>query len=193
MFSAQSGLSQVDTLFRLQKAPQYLWVEIRLRQRPDWDTLWVVLRTVERVQGIYAIPRTKADRSLYRGRIAVRRPGIYLAMVVPPRQSRLVLTRKRLYITDAQYPTVAALRMQAQQTAAAREAATETLILETEAVETLDLPTEALLAPEIQSPALDDSLLLEDEADSLMDMPLDEPMDFDEEDLGLDDFDLDDL
>ncbi len=191
VFSPQGGLSQMDTVFRLQKAPLYLWVEVRLRQRPDWDTLWVVLRTIDKVQGVFAIPRTKADRSLYRGRIAVRRPGIYLAMVVPPRQSRLVLTRRRFYITDAQHPTVAALRSQAQRVAASREAAAETLLLESESAEMLDLPTEALLAPESPSPALEESLELEEDVDSLLDMPLEEPLDFDDEDL--DDFGLDDL
>lgn len=193
VFATQSGLSQVDTVFRLQKAPLYLWVEVRLRQRPDWDTLWIVLRTVDRVQGVFAVPRTKADRSLYRGRIAIRQPGIYLVMVVPPRQGRLVLTRRRLYITDTQYPTLAALRTQAQRAAAVRETAAETLLLEAETVEMLDLPTEALLTPEAQSPALEESLDLEDEVDSLMDTPVEEPLDFGEEDLDLEDFDFDDL
>lgn len=188
--SASSGLVGIDTVFRLQKAPLYLWVEARFRSPVEWDTLWVALRTVDRIQGIYLLIRTKTDRNLYRGRMAFRQSGIYLLTFIPPRQARLVLGRSRVYITDANYPTVIALRARARGLASASPTNPEAAltVIDTVALEVLDLPEEALSLPESSVPALEEPL--EEDLDSLLEVP-DEDIG-PEEDLDLEELDFGD-
>lgn len=190
-FSPQNGLGGVDTVFRLASSSLYVWAEVRVPQPLEWDTLWVALRTAERAQGVFLVVRTKADRRLYRGRLAFRRPGIYLITLMPPRQARLVLGRSKVYVTNAQYPTVAALRAQARQSAVSTpagnpEAALSTV--DTTQLEIIEIPDDALIAPEGGLAPIDDSVI-EDDIDSLMEMPVEgleteEEIDLEELDLG---------
>lgn len=189
-FTAGTGIGGVDTVFRLQKAPLYLWVEARFLSPVEWDTLWVALRTVDRIQGAYLLIRTKTDRNLYRGRVVFRQSGIYLLTFIPPRQVRLVLGRSKVYITDADYPTVAALRARARGLASASPTNPEAglTVIDTVALEALPLPEEALSPLEANAPALEEPL--EEDLDSLLEVPDEEIVP--EEDLDLEELDFGD-
>jgi hypothetical protein len=185
-FSLQQGLVGKDTIFRLTGTSQLLWMEYRAASQLPWDTLWVVLRTPDKIQGAYRLYRVKADPLLYRGQIRVRTASIYVALIMPPREYRQILKQKRFYVTDASHPTLASLRTKAQ----AQAAQTQPSDLSDVSIENLELPSEALLsAPneKIEEPPIeDDSIDLE--------VPdLDTP-DIEEENLDLEDLgNLDDL
>ncbi|MCX7606195.1 MAG: hypothetical protein N2170_02870 [Bacteroidia bacterium] len=188
-FSPQAGLLRIDTAFHLRNPTLYTWIEIKLRQPAEWDTLWVSLRTIDRLHGTFAVFRTKNDKNLYRGKIAFRQAGIYVLTITPPRQSRLLLGRVRAYIMDAQHPTIASLRHRAQKLAPPGGVSEGTLSqIDTTALEILELPSDALLPPESSSPALEEPL--EEDLDSLMDIPEEELMP--EEDIELDELDFGD-
>lgn len=190
-FSAQAGLVGVDTVFRLQTAPLVLWVEASSRTVLEWDTLWVIMRTVGKPPVIYALYRSKSNRMIYRGKVAFRGGGIYLLMASPPRQSRLILGRGRVYITDAQAPTVAALRgrmvQQAQATTPAKP--TESVPDLSVSMEELELSPEALLGKTEAPPPLDEDLL-PDDGDIDIDLP---DVGVSDDDFELDDTDIDDI
>ncbi|MCX8112115.1 MAG: hypothetical protein N3E49_02800 [Bacteroidia bacterium] len=182
--SPQGQLVSADTVFRLQKAPLILWMEARVTLASESDTVWVVVRSINRAPVIYALYRTNSNRMLYRGKIAFRERGIYYLSVCPPRQSRLILARGRLYITDAEAPTVAALRAQAHQqaqTIGPRELSSPDL----STLEELDLTPEQLLKEEPPPPMLNEEDLLEDSLDISIDLP--------EQEISEDDFELEDL
>jgi len=189
-FSPQQGLTGKDTVFRLTGASQLFWVEYKTSTRLPWDTLWVILRTPDKVQGAYRLYRVKNNPLLYRGQIRVRTASIHLAIIIPPREYRQVLGRKRFYITDAAHPTIASLRNKAQtQTAQAQPTDLGEVTLEN-----LDIPTDALLSTPENLPdvKLDEPLLEEDSLD--LDMPDLDSAGTEEDALDLDDFgDLDDL
>jgi|GEM_PF-1121853 len=185
-FSAQAGLVGVDTIFRLPSAPLVLWVEASSKTALEWDTLWVVIRAIGKPPAIYALHRSKPDQMNYRGKVALRGGGIYVLTVSPPRQPRLILGRGRVYITDAQAPTVAALRERLIQQA---QATTSTKLADTmpdlsASMEELELTPEALLGKPEALPPLDDDLLPDDE-DTSLDIPEAEP--------GDDDFELEEI
>ncbi len=179
-----------DTVFRMASASQLLWVEYKAPARLPWDTLWVILRTPDRVQGAYRLYRIKNNPLLYRGQVRIRAASIYLALIIPPREYRQVLGRKRFYITDAAHPTIASLRNKAQVQAAQAQPTD----LGEVTLENLDIPTDALLSTPENLPdvKLDEALLEEDSLD--LDMPDLDSSGMEEEPLDLDDFgDLDDL
>ncbi len=179
-----------DTVFRIASASQLLWVEYKTSARLPWDTLWVILRTPDRVQGAYRLYRVKNNPLLYRGQVRIRTASIYLALIIPPREYRQVLGRKRFYITDAAHPTIASLRNKTQ----IQAAQTQPTDLGEVTLENLDIPVDALLAPPENLPdvKLEEPLLEEDSLD--LDMPDLDSSGIEEEPLDLDDFgDLDDL
>jgi hypothetical protein len=185
-FSLQQGLVGKDTIFRLTGASQLLWVEYRAASRLPWDTLWVVLRTPDKIQGAYRLYRVKADPLLYRGQIRVRTASIYVALIMPPREYRQILKQKRFYVTDASHPTLASLRAKAQ----AQAAQTQPSDLSDVSIENIELPSEALLsAPneKIEEPPIEDDPIDLEVPD--LDTPNIEEENLDLEDLG----DLDDL
>nr|BAL57830.1 hypothetical protein HGMM_F52E02C13 [uncultured Bacteroidetes bacterium] len=189
-FSSQYGLQGVDTVFRIDKAPLTVWVELKARQAWEWDTLWVVLRTVDRLHGVYVLVRTQTDKRLYRGKVLFRQSGIYLLSCMPPRQSRLILGRTRAYLTSSAYPTVAALRAYNRTLApTSRNAEAALTQIDTASLEMLPLPDDLLTTPEGGTdPALEKELLELDDTDSLLDLPLEvEP----EEELDLEELNLD--
>lgn len=189
--SPQGALTGVDTVFRFQGAPLALWVEMQSLPAPEWDTLWVVVRSVGKPPAFFRLYRSKGNRALYRGRAIFRSGGIYYFMVSPPRQSRLVLGRGRIYITDAQAPTVAALRARIQQQV--RASAPAGGITEPDlsaAMEDIELAPEAIISRDEAFPSLDEELL-EDSTDLNLDLPED-GMGMDE-DFELEDLDLGDL
>ena len=188
-FSPQQGLVGRDTVFRLTGASQLLWVEYKASYRLSWDTLWVIVRTPDKIQGAFRLYRVQNNPLYYRGQVRVRTASIHIAFIVPPRQYRQILSQKRFYITDAAHPTVASLRTKAQTQIAQTQPALSADI----PLEELELPSDALLTTPAET--LDEKIeepLLED--DSLeIDLPdLEGPAL--EEDLLDEDFgDLDDL
>lgn len=191
-FSPEKGLIGVDSVFFLQRPPVYVIAEARLAGPTPWDTLWVAVRSIDKLEGLFVLLRSKTDGRLYRGRIAFRKPGIYLLVFLPPRQGRLILGRTRAYITSKEFPTVASLRSGHHQIAsAASDRSTEAALsnIETQALELLELPEEPLVSPE---GSLSEEPLPEENLDSLMEEPLEE-LTPPEEDIELDDLNLDDL
>jgi hypothetical protein len=185
-FSLQQGLVGKDTIFRLTGPSQLLWMEYRAASRLPWDTLWVVLRTPDKVQGAYRLYRVKTAPLLYRGQIRVRTASIYVALIMPPREYRQILAQKRFYITDASHPTLASLRTKAQ----AQAAQTQPSDLSDVSIENIEIPSEALLtAPKEKV----EELPIEDDSIDLEVPDLNTP-DTEEENLDLEDLgDLDDL
>jgi len=189
-FSPQQGLTGKDTIFRVAGTSRLLWVEYKASARLPWDTLWVILRTPDGVQGAYRLYRVKNAPLLYRGQVRVRTASIYLALIIPPRAYRQILGRKRFYITDAAHPSIASLRTKAQVQAAQAQPAD----LGEVPLENLDIPADALLSvPEnLPDEKLDEPLLEEDSLE--LDIPDLDSSDMEEEPLDLDDFgDLDSL
>jgi len=189
-FVPEKGLVGVDSVFFLQGSSVYAIAEAHFTAPAEWDTLWVAVRSAEKLEGLFVLLRTPADRRVYRGRLAFRKPGIYLLFVFPPRQGRLILGRSRAYITSKEFPTVASLRLRHRQTTAAlsERAAEAALQVEPEALESLIPPEESLPS---EGP-LPEEPLPEEELEPLMEEPLDE-LTPPEEEIELDDLNLDDL
>jgi len=169
----------------------YAIAEARFTTPTEWDTLWVAVRSPEKLEGIFVLSRTPADRRVYRGRLTFRKPGIYLLLLLPPRQGRLILGRSRAYITSKEFPTLASLRLRHRQIASAageRSAEAALTQVDPQALELLDLPEEPLSS----EGSLPEEPLPVEELDSLMEEPLDE-LTPPEEEIELDDLNLDDL
>ncbi len=190
-FSPEKGLIGADSVFFLQQPPMYLIAEARFHSSPAWDTLWVAVRSVQKLEGLFVLLRSKTDRRIYQGRIAFRQPGVYLLLLIPPRQGRLILGRTRAYLTSKEFPTVTSLRLHHRQMAsAASERSAEAALsqIEPQSLELLELPEEPPISPEGPLP---EEPLPEEDLDSLMEEPLDE-LAPPEEDIELDDLNLDD-
>ncbi len=187
-FSPQQGVIGKDTVFRLAGAPQLLWMEYRAPYRLVWDTLWVIVRTPDRIQGVFQLYRVRNNPLLYRGQIRIRTASIHIALLIPPRQYRQVLANKRFYITDAAHPTIASLRAKAQAQIAQTTAPTDIPI------EELELPSDVLLATPAETPdeKIEEELFLEDDALE-MEVPDLEGPDLGEDTLEDDFGDLEDL
>ncbi|RMF47106.1 MAG: hypothetical protein D6750_09515 [Bacteroidetes bacterium] len=187
----EKGLVGVDSVFFLQGPSVYAIAEARFTTPTEWDTLWVAVRSPEKLEGIFVLSRTPADRRVYRGRLTFRKPGIYLLLLLPPRQGRLILGRSRAYITSKEFPTLASLRLRHRQIASAageRSAEAALTQVDPQALELLDLPEEPLSS----EGSLPEEPLPVEELDSFMEEPLDE-LTPPEEEIELDDLNLDDL
>jgi len=177
-----------DTVFRLDGPPLLLWMEYRAPHRLAWDTLWVIVRTPDKIQGSFRLYRVQNNPLLYRGQIRIRMASIHIALIIPPRQYRQILAQKRFYITDAAHPTIASLRTKAQSQTAQATIPPEIPL------EELKLPSDALLITPAE--ALDEKIeeepLLEDDALEIEVPDLEGPT-LDEDPLEEDFGDLEDL
>ncbi|MCS6789691.1 MAG: hypothetical protein NZ580_01725 [Bacteroidia bacterium] len=114
--SAEGKLTGIDTAFRMVRVPLPVWSEYRPKQPQEWDTLWIIVRKVDKLQGVYLMPRAKGQNPSYRARISFRETGVYFVFVTPPRQPRLLLARSKVYITTPQQPSTEAVQAQARTT-----------------------------------------------------------------------------
>ena len=189
-FSPQQGLVGRDTAFRLAGTSQLLWVEYRAPYRLVWDTLWVIVRTPDRIQGAFRLYRVPSNPLLYRGQIRIRMASIYMALIMPPRQYRQILAKKRFYITDATHPTIASLRTKAQSQITQAQATIPADI----PIEELELPSDALIntPAETLDEKIEEEPLLEDDALEIEVPDLEGPA-LDEDPLEEDFGDLEDL
>lgn len=112
--SPEGKLLKIDTAFPMVRVPFPVWSEYRPKQPQEWDTLWVIVRRVDQLQGIYLMLRAKCETPCYRARISFREPGVYFLFVTPPRQPRLLLSRGKLYITPPQQTSPEAVQAQAR-------------------------------------------------------------------------------
>lgn len=189
--SSQGILTGVDTVFRLSGPSLALWVEMQSSAPLEWDTLWVVVRSIEKPPGFFRLYRSKGNPLILRGRAVFRQGGIYYLTVSPPRQPRLILGRGRVYITDAQTPTIAALRARTQQQAQSSAQIGGITAPDLSAtMEDIELMPESLISGNETLPPMDEDLL-EDTTDLTLDLPED-GMGVDE-DFELEDLDLEDL
>ena len=189
-FSPQQGLIGRDTVFRLTGTSQLLWIEYRTPYRLAWDTLWVIVRTPDRIQGAFRLYRVRNNPLLYRGQIRILAASIYMALIIPPCQYRQILAKKRFYITDTAYPTIASLRAKAQ----SQIAQAQTSIPADIRIEDIELPPEALLPTptETLDEKIEEEITLEDDALDI-EVPDVEASDLDEDTLEEDFGDLEDL
>ncbi|MDW8015914.1 MAG: hypothetical protein RMK19_07880 [Bacteroidia bacterium] len=190
--SAEGRIKGSDTVFHLSKAPLWLWAEARFNSAPEWDTLWIVIRSLDKQKPIiYGIYRQGSGRAFYRGRFAVQKGGIYHLMLIPAHQPRLVLMRRRLYVTDEQTPTLAALREKVQREIQAHPRSGGVLLFEA-LPEEIEVVPELLLPRENPPSVEEETLFLEEDtvALPLEEMPFEETEEeeeFELEDLGLED------
>lgn len=177
-----------DTVFRLTGASQLLWLEYRSPYRLVWDTLWVIVRTPDRVQGAFRLYRVRNSPLLYRGQVRIHTASIHIALITPPRQYRQILAKRRFYITDATHPTIASLRTKAQAQIA------QATIPADIPIEELELPSDALLTTpaETLDEKIEEEIILEDH-DLDIEMPDLEASPLEEDILDEDFGDLEDL
>lgn len=187
--SPQGKLTGIDTVFRLSGNFLTLWGEVRFTTPLEWDTLWVVVRCVGKSPVVYSLYRTKADSFLYRGKLIFRGSGIYFLTVLPPRQTRLFLAGKRIYITDAQFPTIANLRATVQQKAQASAFSAQVIAPDPSGLDELEVTPEALVGGRGETFSISEDLL---EAGEEIDIEIPE-LEVIEEDFQLEDIDQEDL
>ncbi|MCS7162781.1 MAG: hypothetical protein NZ958_05590 [Bacteroidia bacterium] len=169
-FSTDGKLMQSDTVFRLDKPPLIIAVELTGKQGLAWDTLWLVAKSLEVRKVISPLARKASHPTTYKGSIRLSQPGIYYLFAMPSKNPRLVLARGRLYITNSAYPSVQALKKRSEQLALQKLLTPETEGLESEKhLDLLELPE-----PSLDSVLVPEALPHSPEEDPLLEEPLGE-------------------
>ncbi|MEN2992623.1 MAG: hypothetical protein ABDH91_03615 [Bacteroidia bacterium] len=184
-FSPEGKLMQSDTVFRLDKPPLILAVELTGKQGLTWDTLWLVAKSLEVRKVVSPLVRKPSHPTAYRGSIRLSQPGIYHLFAMPSKNLRLILARGRLYITNSAYPSVQALKKRGEQLVLQKMLTPEVGGLEGEKyldlLESAEPSLDSVLVPEVLPRSPDEDPLLEEPLGEIEEVPeaIEEGLDLD--------------